>query len=214
MAYTLQFGKTTTLASVMSDSETSSATLSSAAFTNFTADYLVLDYDVPAKREVIKCTVTGTAISSITRAQEGTSAVEHAAGAKVGYNFVPSHYGDLGKIAASDAWTTYAPAATGFSSKTSDTGSYQQIGKIVFADVSINGTSNATTLTFTLPVAPKKDMNYAQFRAGDAGASSVGMLNLIFANGTTATAYKNAANDAWTASGNKFFFGQFTYEAA
>ena len=96
--FTPQFGKKTTLAALMSDTETSSGTLSSAVFTDFTDDYLVIDYDIPAKTEVIKCSVTGTGISSITRAQEGTTAVEHAIGAKVGYNFVPSHYSALNKF--------------------------------------------------------------------------------------------------------------------
>jgi hypothetical protein len=91
MAIAPQFGKSTTLASTMA-AGASSATLSSAAFTNFSNDYLVLDYDVPAKREVIKCSVTGTAVSSVTRAQDGTSDVEHSAGAKVAYIFVPSQF--------------------------------------------------------------------------------------------------------------------------
>jgi hypothetical protein len=91
MAIAPQFGKSTTLASTMA-AGASSATLSSAAFTNSSNDYLVLDYDVPAKREVIKCSVTGTAVSSVTRAQDGTSDVEHSAGAKVAYIFVPSQF--------------------------------------------------------------------------------------------------------------------------
>lgn len=100
MAISPQFGKSTTLASTMA-AGASSATLSSAGFTNFTDDYLVIDYDVPAKREVIKCSVTGTAVSSVTRAQDGTSDVEHSAGAKVAYIFVPSQYeGNAKNIAA------------------------------------------------------------------------------------------------------------------
>jgi hypothetical protein len=94
MGFTQQFGKYTTLASEMA-AEATTATLSSAVFTNFTDDYLVIDYDNATKREVIKCDVTGTVISSATRAQEGTSDVTHAAGAKVAYMHVPSHYAVL-----------------------------------------------------------------------------------------------------------------------
>lgn len=93
--YVTQFGKSTTLSADMTIGETSSATLASSAFTNFVGDYLVLDYNIPAKREVIKCTTTGTALSSMTRGQEGTSAIAHSSGALVCYAFVPAHYAFL-----------------------------------------------------------------------------------------------------------------------
>jgi len=99
-----QFGKSTTLSAQMTAAEVTSGTLAAANFTDFTADFLVIDYDVPAKREVIKCNVTGTAIASITRAQEGTSAVQHEIGAKVGYNFVPSHYTKLNEFLGARAY--------------------------------------------------------------------------------------------------------------
>jgi hypothetical protein len=155
MSYNLQFGKSGTLASVMTIGEVTSATLSGSSFTNFTADFLVLDYDVPAKREVIKCNVTGTAISSITRGQEGTSAVQHEAGAKVGYNLVPSHLAFLG-----DAWTTYTPTwtLTGAGSQAGTiTGAYMQIGKTVhfwakFVCLVSSNFTGLTGVTVSLPV--------------------------------------------------------------
>lgn len=129
MAYTTQFAKATTLAADMSIGETSSATLASSAFTNFSNDFLVLDYDVPSKREVIKCTVTGTAISSITRGQDGTAAIAHTTGAKVAYGFVPAHYktitdgsgfetgtssvGIPNTVIRQQAWTAYTPTLAG-----------------------------------------------------------------------------------------------------
>ncbi|MBA2706148.1 MAG: hypothetical protein H0U60_20120 [Blastocatellia bacterium] len=123
-AYSLQFGKTDTLASQMAAGATT-GTLSSGGFTNFTGDYLVLDYNNPSKREVIFCNVTGTAIASATRGQSGTSDVVHSAGAAVGYSFVPAHYSALsngtgfatgtasvGIPAAAvkqEAWTSWVP---------------------------------------------------------------------------------------------------------
>jgi hypothetical protein len=83
-----------------------SATLSSAAFTNFTGDYLVIDYDNPSLLEVIKCNVTGTAVASATRGTNGTSDQTHAAGAKVMYGFVPSHYAAHPTLEAKQANTT------------------------------------------------------------------------------------------------------------
>lgn len=113
MPYILQFGKSDTLAADITLSETSGFSLSAGNFTNMTDDFLVIDNNVPAKREVIKCTVAGTAVTSITRGQEGTSAVAHSAGASIIYAFVPSHYSALSGggsagtdwISAGETWT-------------------------------------------------------------------------------------------------------------
>lgn len=115
------------------------------------------------------------------------------------------------KIGAT-ALTTFAPAATGFSALTSDTGRYIQLGKIVFAYINVVGTSNATTLTFTLPVSAKAADTLVQFRSIDNGTSGTGRLDLAAAS-STATAIKDTAANAWTNSGTKAFIGMFTYEA-
>lgn len=93
--FDLQFARKTTLSAQMLASEVTSATLSSAVFTNFVNQPLVIDYDNPSKAEIIICTVTGTAISAITRGVDGTSAVQHEIGAKIGMQLVPTHYSDL-----------------------------------------------------------------------------------------------------------------------
>lgn len=93
-AFVLQANKKTTVSGAFAAGATS-LTLASAAFTNFTDGYLVVDYDVDSKFEIIKCSVTGTAVTSITRGQDGTSDVAHASGAKIGFNFVPAHYAAL-----------------------------------------------------------------------------------------------------------------------
>lgn len=103
MAYDALFGKTDTLASTLNQAATS-ATLSAGNFGTLLGEqYLVLDYDVPSKREVIKCTITGTSITSITRAQDGTSDVQHTAGANVTMAFVPGLYNYL-KDSIAGAW--------------------------------------------------------------------------------------------------------------
>lgn len=113
--FTYQFAKTDTLASQMAAGATS-ATLSAGNFDNFTADYLVLDYNNPSKREVIKCNVSGTAVSSATRGVEGSD-VTHSAGAAVAYAFLPDHAefisesAETGWIESQDTWV-YASAST------------------------------------------------------------------------------------------------------
>lgn len=128
MSYTLQFAKVDTLAAQMSAAETSSATLTTGAFgTPGSPQLLVVDYD-NSSAEVIECTMAGTALSSITRAKDGTSAVLHAAGAKVGMMFVPSHYEDLKVVTGSDGWTgagetwTYASTTTNAGTTTTYSG--------------------------------------------------------------------------------------------
>lgn len=93
--YTLQFEKTDTLASSMA-AGAAAFTLTSGNFGSPSGvQFYVFDYDVPASAEVVKAAVAGTAGTSATRAQDGTSDVIHAAGAKVGAFFIPSHYNAL-----------------------------------------------------------------------------------------------------------------------
>lgn len=91
MALSQQFGKSTTLAAQMAAGATTGTLASDETLANFTSDYLVLDYNNATLREAIRCDLTGTAISNATRAIYGSD-VTHAAGAAVGYNFLPKHY--------------------------------------------------------------------------------------------------------------------------
>lgn len=95
MSFTLQAFKEDALASDMTDSA-SSLTLVTGAFGTPTGEQmLVIDPDISAKREIVKCTIDGATVTSVDRAQDGTSAVAHSSGAKVIMAFVPSHYEDL-----------------------------------------------------------------------------------------------------------------------
>lgn len=95
MAFSLLAFKSDTLASDITDSA-NSMTLTTGSFGTPTGEQmLVIDYDIAAKREIVKCTIDGTAVTSIDRAQDGTAAVAHSSGAKVIMAFVPSHYTGL-----------------------------------------------------------------------------------------------------------------------
>lgn len=104
--FTLQSFKEDTLAADITDSATS-ATLTTGAFGTPTGEQmLVIDYDVSAKREIVKCAIDGTAVTSIDRAQDGTAAVAHSSGAKVIMAFVPSHYKALTDFVGARAYLT------------------------------------------------------------------------------------------------------------
>lgn len=176
---------------------------------------LVVDYD-NSSREIIKCAIAGTGLTSIDRAQDGTSDVDHVAGAKVIMTAVPSHYGDLGKIPGSDAWSTWVPVITGFSgTPTATRANYFKIGRIVFIDLLITGTSNATTFTFTLPYASEGAGLNLPCRVTDSGTVQAGAgLILLTASSTTADVYKTLVPGAFTNSGTKAAYACFMYMAS
>lgn len=164
--FTLSAFKSDTLASDITDSATS-ATLTTGAFGTPTGEQmLVIDYDVAAKREIIKCAIDGTAVTSIDRAQDGTAAVAHSSGAKVIMAFVPSHYADHeGRIGNLEEWKEWTPTFAGagsmtYTSVTINRALYRYVGKeggVRFIEYNIaaygtTGGSASTGITFTLPV--------------------------------------------------------------
>lgn len=92
MAFVLQSFAEDTLASDIADSSTS-MTLTTGNFgTPSGEQMLVIDPDVSTKREIIKCAIDGTAVTSIDRAQDGTAAVAHTSGAKIIMAWTKSHH--------------------------------------------------------------------------------------------------------------------------
>lgn len=92
MSYTLQLQKTDIL-SVQLNAAATSGTLTTGSFGSPTGtQLLIVDYDVPAKREVISCTISGTALTSLVRGIDGTSDQTHTANANIMMAFVPEHY--------------------------------------------------------------------------------------------------------------------------
>ena len=112
------------------------------------------------------------------------------------------------------AWSAFTPSSTGFSSTTLDTGAFVQIGKLVFIRYNVSGTSNATTLTFTLPVAAQAGDWFSIPRFRDAGALSGGGAAFLAAASSTCDLRKAGSGTAWTNSGTKEVTGLvFCYEA-
>lgn len=167
--------------------------------------------------ETVKYTsyTSGTgAVTGLTRGLDSnTTGVAHANGCTVHASLSSDHLNNLKDLIENAAWTSGTPAATGFASKTSDTLRYFQAGKLVFCIINIAGTSNATTLTFALPVAAQaSDDPLTIMRVVDDGTSAVGRL-AVAAGSTTATATRTVAGDAWTNTGTKAIQGIFFYEA-
>src|SRR3990167_1889876 len=118
-------------------------------------------------------------------------------------------------------WTNYYASSTvvGWSSFVVTFIYYKKIGKLVFVYFYLDGTSNATTVSFTLPynsAAAPTPANQTVIRIMDNGVNpaSPGYSNLV-AGGNTVTCQKDLnTTSAWTASGRKYVIGSFFYESA
>lgn len=102
-------------------------------------------------------------------------------------------------------WLTWVPTWTGFSVNPS-TGTYQYLVKIDNIKLNIvggNGTSNATSFTFTLPFT-SADSSLIIIRGVDSGSLVSGVCaGALPAASNIITLYTNFALGAWTASGTK-----------
>jgi hypothetical protein len=114
------------------------------------------------------------------------------------------------------AWASVSASASGFSATTSNTIRWKQQGKTITMAVAIDGTSNSTSFSFTLPAAAKAADTITGVRVANNGAftTTPGYIQLAAAS-TTATVFLThaAVSTAWTGSGAKSMNGTFTYEA-
>ncbi|HLC44174.1 MAG TPA: hypothetical protein VJK08_03570, partial [Patescibacteria group bacterium] len=117
------------------------------------------------------------------------------------------------------AWTDYSATSTivGWSSYTTQQIYYKKVGKMVFASFVLAGTSNSTSVTFTLPVtaaAAPGSWGNSLFDTRDNGSvlTTAGRC-YILAGGTTVTCNSNGGAGAWTNSGTKQVNGELWYEA-
>lgn len=118
-------------------------------------------------------------------------------------------------------WTEYSAISTiiGWSSFSEKTIRYIQVGKTVYVSYGLNGTSNSTLITFTVPIAalvgtfPEAPTGFNQ----DNGASQTTPARIFIdpsSNTTLVNITKTMGTAVWTNSGNKIVRGLFIYEAA
>lgn len=120
--------------------------------------------------------------------------------------------GDDSRFPQQTSWTSWTSTLGGFSGTPTQTCTYIQMGKTVICEITINGTSNATTFTLTLPVAALSRIAYFG-DSQNAGSRTNGVLKTR-AGSTTADAYINMAEAGWTNSGTKELRITITYQAA
>lgn len=116
-------------------------------------------------------------------------------------------------------WFTFTPTIVGWASTTENTGRFAVDGRVCHIYVAIDGTSNATNATFTVPL-PSQNSDGATvgtgaFQVMDNGATKVtpGMFALPAAGSSTITMVFDWQNsNTFTASGRKRCIGQFFYQ--
>jgi hypothetical protein len=109
-------------------------------------------------------------------------------------------------------WVDYSATSTivGWSSFTTKVIKYRVIGKQVFVNFYIEGISNSTSTTFTLPnTALYGSINY--LRLANNGVISESFFRII-SSSSTVTFFTTVVSSTWTASGTKTILGQFFYE--
>lgn len=116
------------------------------------------------------------------------------------------------------AWTDYSGTSTivGWASYVTKKIYYKKIGKLVFVEFNIDGTSNSTSTTFTLPYTKSNTTTLYTygFSVDNGSAAIVGLVNMT-ANTAIVTCSHNVTGAAasYTNSGNKTVNGQLFYEA-
>lgn len=100
----------------------------------------------------------------------------------------------------------------GFSSAATELVQYKRVGKLCYVEFILNGTSDTTTFSFTLP---HKNVGYVtytptMFYNASSQSSTPGVANMNN-DSTTVNLYTDWNSGAWTDSGNKRAYGSFIY---
>jgi hypothetical protein len=93
---------------------------------------------------------------------------------------------------------------------------YKKVGKTVFVAFFLDGTSNNTVSSFTVPytsAAYETDTASGYLSNGGSAVTTPGLI-LLPASSSTVSLYLNTAAAAWSATGNKSMRGIFWYESA
>ena len=121
------------------------------------------------------------------------------------------------------AWTDYTASSTitGWVNDPPTTAAiikYKLIGKLCYVVFYLDGTSNATTVGFTLPYTSVNDgLSFGgamEFAADNSNTLTVAGRVRVSPNTATANCFTDMAAGAWTNSNNKFVKGEFFYEVA
>lgn len=162
-------------------------------------------------------TVSGNTVINGTLTANGAATVN---GTMLVQNTITAN-GDLFSV----DWTDYAASASivGWSSFTAGRKFVfcKKVGKLVFVNFHLEGTSNATTASFVIPYIPYPGTgSYPNVQgclgfAYDNGAAvgTPGIYSLLPGSGGQVNCYLNQTGAGWTASGTKIVNGNFWFQS-
>lgn len=112
-------------------------------------------------------------------------------------------------------WQDFSASSTitGWTSFTTKSIYYKRVGSSVYMAINLQGTSNATSVSFTLPFTMNatNPLINIPFVTLDNGAAVTGMCQLA-AGSSTMNCFTTYAAGTWTASGSKQVYGEFFYQ--
>lgn len=118
------------------------------------------------------------------------------------------------QLSTGTAWATWTPTLVGWSGSPSVTARYINIFKVVTVIISIAGTSNSTSASFTLPTTSVNLIDEpCRVEDNTVLTTTYGLIECS-ASSATANCYKLPDGTGWTASGTKIVRATFQYESA
>jgi len=208
MSYTLQFQKYTTLSVELAAAATS-GTLASGVFGSPASEQLlVIDYDVPAKAEVVECAIAGTALTSMTRAMDGTTDQTHSAGANVAMCFVPTHYSDILSQVSGDTNTW-----VGVGEFILDNATHNVVDDVGFTQC-IDGSSQGFSLNAIVPTGRTAISNIKIYYKNEAINTVVQIYAMVtvMTAGAVYTGNRDSANVGYSTTANNNYIETFTLD--
>lgn len=144
----------------------------------------------------------------------GNYTVEIWSGANGGS--APTVQADANQDFYTNAWSDYSSSSTivGFSSLAVNQLQTKTVGKTVYVNFNIQGTSNSTTTSFTVPYTINSTFasEFPLASAIDNTTYVNGAFGFAAVSGSTITFYLSGGNP-WTSSGYKEIAGQFWYQS-
>lgn len=112
-------------------------------------------------------------------------------------------------------WIDFSEQSTivGWSSYTTKIIRYKQVGNTIFVHFVIQGTSNSTSTTFTLPYSPKSGISVVTNISGAVNNTANNIAWITLTSGSNVVTFLlGTGATAWTNTGTKGIQGQFFYE--
>ena len=115
-----------------------------------------------------------------------------------------------------NAWADYSATSTvvGWSSFVAKQVYIKKIGKTVFVQYSITGTSDSVTTTFTVPYTISMPANSITLGRTYDGTSRAAIIGITAGGTNVITLNKDIDGAAFANSGDKYCYGQFWYQSA